>query len=240
MGRKPITFLPSDSISTYLFSFAAGRFTPVRRTVGGREMNLLHRETDSTKIRLSVPVIFRLHGAALAFMEQYTGLPYPFQKFDFTALPDFQYGGMEHVGNIDYKASSLFLDEGATQDQLLARQNLIGHETAHMWFGDLVTMQWFNDVWMKEVFANFMADKMNPEAAASPAQLLKFLTDHYPAAYAVDRTAGANPIRQPLDNLQDAGSLYGGIIYHKAPIMMRQLELLMGEQPNFKTACGNT
>ncbi len=224
-------FLPSDSISTYLFSFAAGRFTPVRRQVGGRAMNFYHRETDSTKIRLSMPVIFRLHGEALSFLEQYTGLPYPFQKFDFTAIPDFQYGGMEHVGNIDYKAASLFLDEGATKDQLLARQNLIGHETAHMWFGDLVTMQWFNDVWMKEVFANFMADKMNPEASAGPAQLLKFVTDHYPAAYAVDRTAGANPIRQPLENLQDAGSLYGNIIYHKAPIMMRQLERLMGEKP---------
>lgn len=224
-------YVPSDSISTYLFSFAAGKFRRVTQPVDGRPMNFLHRETDSTKIRLSMPVIFRLHGEALRFLESYTGIPYPFQKFDFTAIPDFQYGGMEHVGNIDYKAASLFLDEGATKDQLLARQNLIGHETAHMWFGDLVTMQWFNDVWMKEVFANFMADKMNPEASAGPAQLLKFVTDHYPAAYAVDRTAGANPIRQPLDNLQDAGSLYGNIIYHKAPIMMRQLELLMGDKP---------
>ncbi|QKG52308.1 M1 family aminopeptidase [Hymenobacter sp. BRD67] len=230
-GQKTYHFLPSDSISTYLFSFAAGRFTPVQRQVAGRPMNFYHRETDTTKIRLSVPVIFKLHGEALAFLENYTGLAFPFQKFDFTAIPDFQYGGMEHVGNIDYKASSLFLDEGATKDQLLARQNLIGHETAHMWFGDLVTMQWFNDVWMKEVFANFMADKMNPEASAGPAQLLKFVTDHYPTAYAVDRTAGANPIRQPLENLQDAGSLYGNIIYHKAPIMMRQLERLMGEKP---------
>ncbi|RZK33016.1 MAG: aminopeptidase, partial [Hymenobacter sp.] len=225
------SFAPSDSISTYLFSFAAGKFTKVTQRVNGRPMSFLHRETDSTKIRLSVPTIFRLHGEALAFLENYTGIPFPFQKFDFTAIPDFQYGGMEHVGNIDYKAASLFLDEGATQDQLLARQNLIGHETAHMWFGDLVTMRWFNDVWMKEVFANFMADKLNPEAAAGPAQLLKFVTDHYPAAYAVDRTAGANPIRQPLANLQDAGSLYGNIIYHKAPIMMRQLERLMGEKP---------
>jgi aminopeptidase N len=230
-ATKTYRFAPSDSISTYLFSFVAGKFTPVHREVAGRPMNFLHRETDSTKIRLSMPAIFRLHGEALSFLEKYTGIRYPFQKFDFTAIPDFQYGGMEHVGNIDYKASSLFLDEGATKDQLLARQNLIGHETAHMWFGDLVTMQWFNDVWMKEVFANFMADKMNPEAAAGPAQLLKFVTDHYPAAYAVDRTAGANPIRQPLANLQDAGSLYGNIIYHKAPIMMRQLERLMGEKP---------
>ncbi len=230
-SSKTTQFIPSDSISTYLFSFAAGKFQRVTRQVSGRPMNFLHRETDTTKIRLSMPAIFRLHGEALAFLESYTGIAYPFQKFDFTAIPDFQYGGMEHVGNIDYKASTLFLDEGATKDQLLARQNLIGHETAHMWFGDLVTMQWFNDVWMKEVFANFMADKLNPEAAGGSAQLLKFVTDHYPAAYAVDRTAGANPIRQPLENLQEAGSLYGSIIYHKAPIMMRQLELLMGEQP---------
>jgi aminopeptidase N len=230
-SSKTTQYIPSDSISTYLFSFAAGKFRRVTQQVQGRPMNFLHRETDSTKIRLSMPAIFRLHGEALSFLESYTGIPYPFQKFDFTAIPDFQYGGMEHVGNIDYKAASLFLDEGATKDQLLARQNLIGHETAHMWFGDLVTMQWFNDVWMKEVFANFMADKMNPEASAGPAQLLKFVTDHYPAAYAVDRTAGANPIRQPLENLQEAGSLYGNIIYHKAPIMMRQLELLMGEKP---------
>jgi aminopeptidase N len=235
-GRVPsfrtYRFAPSDSISTYLFSFAAGKFTHLRQMVGRRPINFYHRETDSTKIRLSVPAIFRLHGEALAFMESYTGLPYPFHKFDFTSIPDFQYGGMEHVGNIDYKAASLFLDDGATKDQLVARQNLIGHETAHMWFGDLVTMRWFNDVWMKEVFANFMADKMSG-SAQSDDQLLKFLTDHYPAAYAVDRTPGANAIRQALPNLQDAGSLYGNIIYHKAPIMMRQLEGLMGEE-NFR------
>ena len=231
-SSKTYRFAPSDSISTYLFSFAAGKFTRLRQVVGRRPMNFLHRETDSTKIRLSVPAIFRLHGEALAFLEQYTGLPYPFQKLDFTAIPDFQYGGMEHVGNIDYKAASLFLDDGATKDQLVARQNLIGHETAHMWFGDLVTMQWFNDVWMKKVFANFMADKLSA-ADQRDDQLLKFLTDHYPAAYAVDRTQGANAIRQPLANLQDAGSLYGNIIYHKAPIMMRQLEGLMGEE-NFR------
>ncbi|MFD1872481.1 M1 family aminopeptidase [Hymenobacter bucti] len=232
LDRRVYDFAPSDSISTYLFSFAAGKFTHLRQVVGGRPMNFYHRETDSTKIRLSVPAIFRLHGEALSFLENYTGLPYPFQKFDFTSIPDFQYGGMEHVGNIDYKAASLFLDDGATKDQLVARQNLIGHETAHMWFGDLVTMRWFNDVWMKEVFANFMADKMSA-SAQSDDQLLKFLTDHYPAAYAVDRTPGANAIRQPLANLQDAGSLYGNIIYHKAPIMMRQLEGLMGEE-NFR------
>ncbi|SHM00866.1 M1 family aminopeptidase [Hymenobacter psychrotolerans] len=230
-ASKTYRFAPSDTISTYLFSFAAGEFTRVSRTMAGRQMQFLHRETDKHKLKLSLGPIFRIHADALQFLEQYTGIPYPFRKFDFVALPDFQYGGMEHVGAIDYKASTLFLDEGATQDQKIARSNLISHETAHMWFGDLVTMQWFNDVWMKEVFANFMADKITQVAVAGSNYDLKFVVDHYSAAYGVDRTAGANPIRQELDNLQDAGSLYGNIIYHKAPIMMRQLELLMGEEP---------
>ncbi len=228
---KTYRFKPSDLFSTYLFSFVAGRFQSVTKEVGGRTMQLLHRETDSNKIRLSVDTIFRWHSRSLRFLEDYTQTPYPFQKLDFAALPDFQYGGMEHVGAIDYKASSLFLDSGATRDQENGRSSLIAHETAHMWFGDLVTMQWFNDVWMKEVFANFMADKITQGAEDANQYELKFLLTHLPRAYAIDRTAGANPIRQSLANLQEAGTLYGPIIYNKAPVMMRQLERLMGAEP---------
>ncbi|NDK57466.1 M1 family metallopeptidase [Pontibacter fetidus] len=227
--RSIYSFQESDKVSTYLFSFVAGDFEQISRTEAGRPMHFYHRETDSSKLKLSTDPIFKIHADALAFMEEYTQIPYPFKKFDFIAIPDFQYGGMEHVGAIDYKASTLFLDEGATKDQRVSRSNLIAHETAHMWFGDLVTMRWFNDVWMKEVFANFMADKISQVTMADANYDLKFLLDHFPAAYSIDRTAGANPIRQQLDNLQDAGTLYGNIIYHKAPIMMRQLERLMGE-----------
>lgn len=223
-------FHPSDRISTYLFSFVAGKWSSAERVVDGRPMRFLYRETDSSKIRLSLGPIFQIEGQALRFMEQYTGIRYPFQKFDLVAIPDFQFGGMEHAGAIQYKASSLFLDSGATREQLIGRSNLLSHETAHMWFGDLVTMRWFNDVWMKEVFANFMADKIGSVTMPDGKFELKFLTDHYPAAYSVDRTAGTHPIRQQLDNLQEAGALYGNIIYHKAPIVMRQLESLMGAQ----------
>ncbi len=237
--RKTVNFQPSDLIPTYLFSFVAGKFTSVTRIMPGastpgvnapgRSMTLLHRETDTTKIRLSLDPIFTYHADAIRFMEDYTQIPFPFQKFDFAAIPDFQYGGMEHVGAIDYKASALFLDNGATRDQRLSRTHVIAHETAHMWFGDMVTMRWFEDVWLKEVFANFMADKVMEVASPDANYDLQFVVDHFPAAYAVDRTHGANPIGQPLVNLQEAGSLYGGIIYHKAPIMMRQLERLMGK-----------
>ncbi len=228
-ARMTHNFMPSDTIPTYLFAFVAGKFTPVRKMLNGRNMTLLHRETDTTKIRLSMPLIFSLHDDALRFLEDYTQIPYPFQKLDFAAIPDFQYGGMEHVGAIDYKASSLFLDDGATRDQKLSRATLIAHETAHSWFGDLVTMRWFNDVWLKEVFANFMADKVTENSFPDANYDLQFVVDHVPAAYGVDRTEGANPIGQPLGNLAEAGTLYGGIIYHKAPIMMRQLERLVGK-----------
>jgi len=223
-----LRFRLSDKISTYLFSFAAGKFTTAATIADGRPMNFLYRETDSTKLRLSLDSIFRIEAKALQFMQSYTGISYPFQKFDFVAIPDFQFGGMEHPGAIQYKASTLFLDSGATREQFISRSNLLSHETAHMWFGDMVTMTWFTDVWMKEVFANFMADKVSDLTLHDNNYDLKFLTDHYPAAYSIERTAGTHPIRQKLGNLNEAGSLYGNIIYHKAPIVMRQLEQLMG------------
>lgn len=229
-GRKTFIFHPSDLISNYLFSFVAGRFRQAEGMTGNMKASFLFRETEPTRVQSNLPVVFRAHTDALSFLENWTGIRYPFSKFGFAAIPDFQFGGMEHVGAIQYKASALFLDEGATRDQLIARSNLISHETSHMWFGDLVTMKWFNDVWMKEVFANFMADKVTESLMGKDAFELKFLTDHYPAAYSVDRSRGTHPVRQELDNLQDAGSLYGNIIYHKAPIVMRQLERLMGKE----------
>jgi aminopeptidase N len=228
--RKTCQFVTSDTLSTYLFSFVVGKFEQQFGNVGKDKAAFLYRETDTSKIRSSMNEIFKIHNDALKYFEDWTTIPYPFQKFDFAAIPDFQFGGMEHVGAIQYKAASLFLDGTATKDQLNSRSNLIAHETAHMWFGDLVTMNWFTDVWMKEVFANFMADKSAEGNVGKDVFDLKFLTDHFPAAYGVDRTAGSNPIRQQLDNLKDAGTMYGNIIYHKAPIMMQQLERLMGKE----------
>ncbi len=231
-NRKLVSFSPTAPISTYLFTMVAGKFKTETRTVNGKEMTCYYRETDTAKIRASMDTLFGLHRRALEFMQEYTGIPYPFAKLDFVAVPDFQYGGMEHVGAIDYRASTLFLDEKATPAEKLSRINVIAHEVAHMWFGDLVTMQWFDDVWMKEVFANFMADKVAINLLPSSKKLFDYrrLLEHYPAAYGIDRTAGANPIRQPLENLDEAGTLYGDIIYHKAPIVMGQLQETIGAE----------
>jgi len=222
-------FARSDLISSYVFAFVAGRFETVSRKVDGRQMTMLHRETDKEKVARNIDEVFSLHAAALAWLEDYTGIDYPYDKFGFALIPDFQYGGMEHVGAILYRASSLFLEEAPSESQLLGRASLIAHEAAHMWFGNLVTMEWFNDVWTKEVFANFMAAKIVNPQFPDINHDLNFLVRHYPSAYSVDRTAGANAIRQELPNLNEAGQMYGAIIYNKAPIMMRKLEKLIGE-----------
>jgi aminopeptidase N len=229
-GRTRLTFAETQPISTYLFAFAAGKFSVERATRNGRPMRMFHRETDAAKVARNRDAIFDLHAAALDWMERYTGIAYPFGKFDFLLVPAFQFGGMEHAGAIFYNAGSLLLDPSATQNDLLARASVISHETAHMWFGDLVTMRWFNDVWMKEVFANFMAAKIVNPSFPGINHDLRFLLDYYPPAYDIDRTDGSNPIRQPLANLSDAGTLYGNIIYDKAPIVMRQLETLVGAE----------
>ena len=227
--HRTVHFAPSDRISSYVFSFVAGDFRSATRDVAGRPMTVLHRETDAAKAERNLDDIFRLHAAALAWLEEYTGIPYPYGKLDIALLPAHPYGGMEHVGAIQYRSESLMLDEGASDAECLRRASLIAHEVAHMWFGNLVTMRWFDDVWTKEVFANFMAAKIvNPSFPATDHDL-DFLVSHHPYAYSVDRTDGANPIRQELANLNGAGQLYGPIIYDKAPIMMRQLERLLGE-----------
>lgn len=220
---------PTPPISTYHLFFGAGEFQVETAVRNGRRMRFFHRETDRAKVERNREAIFDLHGRALEWLEEYTGVPFPFPKFDFMALPSFQFGGMEHPGAISYNSAGLFLDPSATQAQYLARASLISHETAHMWFGDLVTMRWFNDVWLKEVFANFMAAKMVNPSFPELNHELRFFLNHYRAAYNVDRTAGTNAIRQPLANLNEAGTLYGPIIYQKSPIVMRQLEEMLGE-----------
>ena len=235
-GNASTTYLFKQTplISSYLFSFVVGDFQVITKNMDGTTMSMYHRETDTLKLQHNVDQIFEWHRKSISWLEAYTDMKLPFQKFDFALIPAFQYGGMEHPGAVLYNASAMLLDESSTLNQKLSRARLIAHETAHMWFGDLVTMKWFNDVWLKEVFANLMASKIVEPGFPDVNHDLKFLMTHYPAAYEVDRTRGTHAIEQPLNNLKQAGALYGAVIYQKAPIVMRMLEQGLGEE-QFKT-----
>ena len=228
-GRKHITFHPTEPLSTYLFSFVAGKLKKVEYADGERILTAYHRETDPKKVA-QLDIIFQQVASSLHWLEDYTDIPYPFAKYSFIILPGFQYGGMEHTGATLYNDTRMFLSEHPTLDEELARAKLIAHETAHMWFGDYVTMDWFNDVWTKEVFANYFAACITEPLFPGVNHSLNWIKTYTAASLAEDRTLGSNSIRQPLDNLRNAGLIYGNIIYNKAPVMMQKLVEIMGEQ----------
>jgi len=230
-GRRRLSFAPSQPLPTYLMAFAAGKLAKAEQTRDSRTIQVFHQEADQKTLQRNLPEIFEQVFACLAWMENYTDIAYPFDKYDLVLVPSFQYGGMEHSGATLYRASRLLLDKQATLEQKLSRAELIAHETAHMWFGDLVTMPWFDEVWLKEVFAGFMADKMTAELFPEIDHELKFLMSHKPRALAVDRSAGTHAVTQHLGNLAEAGTLYGAVIYNKAPIVMRMLERRVGSEP---------
>lgn len=230
---KTISFAPTEPLSTYLFSFVAGVLNKSEHSRGERKINIYHRETEEQKTA-QLDEIARQVFASLEWMEAYTGIPYPFAKYDLIILPGFQYGGMEHTGATLYKNTTLFLPPTPTLAQELSRTQLIAHETAHMWFGDFVTMDWFSGVWVKEVFANFFASRICRPLFPHVDFAINDL-NFYTAAYAEDRTQGTTSIQQELPNLQYAGLIYGNIIYQKSPVMMNKLFEKMGEE-NFRKA----
>lgn len=227
-GCKTINFASTEPLSTYLFSFVAGKLEHQEYTEGNRKISAYYRETDPKKIA-QLDTIFKQVTASLRWLEEYTQIPYPFAKYDFIILPGFQYGGMEHTGATLYNDNQMFLNEHPTPDEELHRTQLIAHETAHMWFGDLVTMNWFDDVWTKEVFANYFAACITEPLFPQINHQLNWMKSYTSAALSEDRTPGTTSIRQPLDNLQNAGLIYGQIIYNKAPVMMTKLVELMGK-----------
>jgi aminopeptidase N len=224
-----VNFNPTEPLSTYLFSFVAGKFTQDTRTRNGRTISAYYRETEPEKIA-QLDTIFSQVFNALTWQEQYTSIKYPFAKYDFVILPGFQFGGMEHTGATLYNDRMMFLSNHPTPDEELSRAQLIAHETSHMWFGDLVTMKWFDDVWTKEVFANYFAAVITEPDFKDINHTLNRICSFYVPALNQDRTEGNTAIQQPLDNLQNAGLIYNNIIYNKAPVVMFKIVDIMGEE----------
>ena len=227
-GWKTMTSDGCCPLPTYLYSFVAGNFQEKTGTRDGRPMRALYRETDPEKVA-QLDKVFDEAAAALKWMEGYTGIANPFGKeFGLVILPGYQFGGMEHPGAIHLRDRRIFLDKFATQEEQLSRTELIAHETAHLWFGDLVSPKWFEDVWTKEVLASFMAAKITRRQYNKVDHDLNFIRTYQTRAIAIDRTEGTHPIAQKLENLNHASLLYDNIIYDKAPVMMRMLEQMVG------------
>ncbi|MEW6746645.1 MAG: M1 family aminopeptidase [Planctomycetota bacterium] len=225
--RRLVEFRATPPISTYLMAFAAGPF--VRLDGGEREGPVLYvRPAKETACETAE--LLSLHREAVDFMQRYFDFPFPFSKLEIVLVPGFPYRGMEHPGAIFYRESGLVFDHEPTEAELLRRQSVIFHEVAHQWFGNLTTMKWFDDLWLKEGFATFVAYRALADRRPQLQPWLRFLQTVKPAAYAVDATRGTTPVHQALANLADAKSAYGAIVYNKAPAVLRQLEYVLGPE----------
>ena len=254
--EKGFFFEESEPISTYVFAFATG---PFKEFVEGnsddtdalpkefwtkdkeaeyqshRMLRTYVRNSQATKFKPYASEVFRLTREGIKYLETYFDYKFPFPKYDLVLIPEFPFGGMEHAGATFLREASVIFPTEPTKNDQISRANLIFHETAHQWFGDTVTMKWFDDLWLKEGFAEFMAyktlEKVMPEANAWKV----FYERNKQAAYQTDSTRGTTPIYQEIANLSAARSAYGNIVYRKAPSFLRQAEFYLGED-KFQTA----
>ena len=225
--RTTIHFDRTKPISTYLIAFAAGPWARMSRVVGGHTITMYVRASRASEVEADS--LIAANGRAMLWLARYFGIPYPWPKLDFVLAPAFPFGGMEHPGAIFYNENRFIFRERATRPQRLGREATIYHEVAHQWFGDLVTMKWFDDLWLKEGFATYMAAKISASLEPGSNAWETFYLQNKPSAYAVDRTEGTTPIWQSLSNLDQAKSNYGAIVYNKAPGVIKQLNYLVGD-----------
>jgi aminopeptidase N len=230
-------FVETKPISTYVFAFAAGEFVetyPPPRT--GNGFSLIYvRKSQAEKFKAHAAETFRLNREAVKYLEEYFDYKFPFPKYDLVLIPEFPFGGMEHAGATFLREASVIFPTEPTANDFVSRANLIFHEAAHQWFGDTVTMRWFDDLWLKEGFATFVGykalEKIMPEYNAWKI----FYERNKQSAYLTDATRGTTPIYQEIPNLSAAKSAYGAIVYSKAPSFLKQAEFYLGAD-KFQTA----
>ncbi|HKV23488.1 MAG TPA: M1 family aminopeptidase [Candidatus Acidoferrum sp.] len=229
--QRHTVFSETEPISTYLFAFAAGPFREIQGAHG--QPNLYVRQSQFKKAEAEAPEVQRVTGQGIAYLANYFAQPFPFPKYDLILIPGFAYGGMEHAGATFLREESVLFRTAPTHSDHLNRDILLLHELTHQWFGDFTTMRWFDDLWLKEGFAQYMA--YQALAALQPGDNIwkRFSLSIKPAAYSIDSTKGTTPIYQDIGNLKDAKSAYGAIVYSKAPGVLKQLAFVLGEE-NFR------
>jgi aminopeptidase N len=225
--RVTTRFRETRPLPSYLIAFAAGPWARMSSTQHGRTVSLYLRR--SREKEADADTLLALQQRALDWMEGYFGRPYPFEKYDMLLAPAFPFGGMEHPGAVMYNEDRFIFRERPTLPRRLGRFSTILHETAHQWFGDLVTMRWFDDLWLKEGFATYMAAKALADLEPGSEAWKTFYQSNKPPAYAVDQTTGTTPLWQAMRNLDEAKSAYGAIVYNKAPSVLKQLNYLVGD-----------
>ena len=231
IGKHLVRFAETIVMSTYLVAFVVG---PLEATapidVDGTPMRVIYPKGKGHLTDFALEV-----GAfCLRHFTNYYGIPYPGDKLDLVAVPDFAFGAMENLGCVTFREILLLVDPATTtQAELLNVTDVINHELAHMWFGDLVTMKWWNGIWLNEAFATFM--EMHATDAFRP-QWDRWTTFGLSrtAAFDTDSLTNTRPIEYPVISPADAEGMFDILTYEKGAAVVRMLEQYLGED-QFRT-----
>lgn len=226
-GDRKTTYFPTTKLfSTYLFFLGAGPYVEWKDTYQNIPLTLYARQTVAKYV--DHQEIFSATKKGLEFFTNYFGVPYPFSKYGQIFIPEFAWGGMENPGAVALNERNIFRGPvpRATRE---GRDDLILHEMAHMWFGDLVTMEWWNDLWLNESFATYTASLANDRGLEAKGTWIDFFSTKT-WGYWQDQLVTTHPIETLVTDVRSAKGNFDGITYAKGAAALKQLHFFVGEK----------
>jgi aminopeptidase N len=232
-GKALWEFTPTPRISSYITALIAGPYVGETSSLvssNGKTIPLGFWCRSSLKQYLDHDYLFDITRAGFEFFEKTFSTPYPFEKYDQIMAPDFNAGAMENAGAVTF--NEIYVFRGASSEAIQERRVVtILHELAHMWFGDLVTMRWWNDLWLNESFAEYTSTLATAEATSWDEAWTTFASGEKAWAYRADQLPSTHPIVAEINDLEDVMINFDGITYAKGASVLKQLAAWVGREP---------
>ncbi|MBI2501406.1 MAG: aminopeptidase N [Deltaproteobacteria bacterium] len=224
-GRKTWRFPKSSLFSTYLFPLHAGEYKTWESQADSIPLRLFARQSIAPYVE--VEEWFKITRQGFTFYQTYFDIPYPFKKYDQLIVPDFNSGAMENIGAVTF--SERYVERGkSTEKQREKKASVILHEMSHMWFGNLVTMRWWNDLWLNESFATYLATLAIEGATEFKNGWLSFLESYKHWGYYEDDLTTHHPVEVASPDTEQAFTYFDGITYGKGASLLKQLDFYLG------------
>ncbi len=223
------SFPETPRIPTYVFSLHAGTYSFWSDDDFRIPLRVYARRSSAELVAADADMWFEFTRAGFEFFEDYYGVAYPYGKYDQLIVPDFNSGAMENAAAVTFNDRSYIQRDGWSEKESGGLSRVILHEMAHMWFGDLVTMKWWNGLWLNETFAEFMAYQAGAATSGSNDAWQKFYLDRKYVAYWTDQRSTTHPVETPVPDTDSIGANFDMISYAKGAAVIRQIEFRLGE-----------